>query len=74
MATETVVGLLVALVVPVWLVVEQVLKWKVLVSWGAPDSKRDRTAAEKLPATPAGSRLAPAARAAAAPTVSSRAA
>lgn len=42
MAMETVVGLLVALIVPIWLVVEQVLKWKVLAARGVPEPASGR--------------------------------
>ena len=54
MRLETVVGLLVAVVVPLWLVVEQLLAWKLFKR--PPRTARRRVATGSLPGAPARSR------------------
>jgi len=43
MTLHSVIGILVAVAVPLWLVVEQVLKWRVLEPRSAPSSARAET-------------------------------
>ncbi len=54
MRLETVVGLLVAVVVPLWLVFEQLLAWKLFKR--SPRTARRQVAAGGLPGAPARSR------------------
>lgn len=72
MAMETVVGLLVALIVPIWLVVEQVLKWNVLAARGVPEPASGRPTAADAPAVAAGGSRRGRRAGSPAPTVASR--
>ncbi len=46
MTMHSAISLLVAVAIPVWLVIEQLLKWKVLTAWGSPVQPRERVEAD----------------------------
>ena len=48
MTMHSVIGILVAVAVPLWLVVEQVLKWRVLEPRTSPSPRRTETSAAKV--------------------------